>query len=161
MNANGFSAMRLCRTGTSHDNRPASCWHSRAIWVRSVSLANLLEHRSMMQMAQGLIPLSPMSHPPREGPPIPWLDAGDPEPWKLRLKAGGPLLLHGLVCGWAGIAFLRLQQSGAAGTWIGDLLLGLLFTNLWLVLTSHSDLETLLSGQGALLYCGNFGLIAS
>jgi hypothetical protein len=127
----------------------------------AISLANLLEHRSMMQMAQGLIPLSPMSHPPREGPPIPWLDAGDPEPWKLRLKAGGPLLLHGLVCGWAGIAFLRLQQSGAAGTWIGDLLLGLLFTNLWLVLTSHSDLETLLSGQGALLYCGNFGLIAS
>jgi hypothetical protein len=112
-------------------------------------------------MAQGLIPLAPMSQPPDVGPPIAWMDAGDPEPWKLRLKAGGALFLHGLVCAWAGIAFLRLQQSGAAGTWGGDLLLGLLLTNLWLALTSRSDLETLLNGQGALLFCGNFGLLAS
>ena len=127
----------------------------------AISLENLLEHRSMGQMAQGLIPLAPMSQPPGVGPPIAWMDAGDPEPWKLRLKAGGALFLHGLVCAWAGIAFLRLQQSGAAGTWGGDLLLWLLLTNLWLAITSRSDLETLLSGQGALLFCDNFGLLAS
>lgn len=127
----------------------------------AISLENLLEHRSIVQMGQGLLPFGPLGHPPCQGPPIPWLEAGDPEPWKLRLKAGGALFLHGLVCCWAGRVFLDLHQSGEASTWIGQLLLGLLLSNVWLALTSRSDLEMLLSGQGMLLYCGNFGLIAS
>lgn len=78
----------------------------------AIKSENLLEHRSVIQMAQGLIPLGPLLHRPVEGPAIAWLDAGDQEPWKLRLKAGGALLLHGLVAIWAGCSYLNLDQSG-------------------------------------------------
>ncbi|MEB3323969.1 MAG: hypothetical protein VKM17_01370, partial [Cyanobacteriota bacterium] len=126
----------------------------------AITLGNVLEHRSPLQMARGLLPLAPIGLSSCGGPAIPWLDAGDLEPWKLRLKACAPLFLHMIVGAWSGVAVLGLHQAGEGGTWLGGLLLGLLCSNVWLALTSRTDLETLLTGQGARLYCGNFGLIA-
>jgi hypothetical protein len=129
---------------------------------RVICLENVLEHRSAGQMAQALLPLAAIG--PAGGGHLPeaWLDAGDPEPWKLRLKASGGILLHGAVLAMALVAIPRLSSSSGPGIPLAaEGLLGLILSNLWLALASRSDLQAILSGQGTRLYCGNFGLIAA
>jgi len=129
---------------------------------RVICLENVLEHRSAGQMAQALLPLAAIG--PAGGGHLPeaWLDAGDPEPWKLRLKASGGILLHGAVLAMALVEIPRLSSSSGPGIPLAaEGLLGLILSNLWLALASRSDLQAILSGQGTRLYCGNFGLIAA
>lgn len=123
---------------------------------------NLLEHRLPGQIARLLLPLAAIG-PAGVGPlGEAWLHAGDPDPWKVRLKAGGGFLLHLAVILVASMVLLRLSGSGHTLllTPLHDLLAALIVTNAGMILMSRSDLRTLLNGRGQVLYCGNFGFIA-
>lgn len=127
----------------------------------ALCLANVLEHRSLGQLARALLPLGGFCSAADGELPQPWLDAGDRKPWKLRLKAAGAILLHLIVVAAACALMLDLARSGQMESWIGEALGVVLLTHLWLLFTSRSDHQMILSGQGSLLYCGNFGLIAA
>jgi hypothetical protein len=127
----------------------------------ALCLANVLEHRSPAQLAQGLLPLAPIGPITGGDAAGAWLDAGDRQPWKLRLKAAGGILLHLLVVLATGSALFSLARAGQTHTWIWELLGAVLFCNLGLILCSRSDHQMMVSGQGSLLHCGNFGLIAA
>ncbi|MEB3272135.1 MAG: hypothetical protein VKJ44_10915 [Synechococcus sp.] len=127
----------------------------------ALRLANVLEHRSPAQLAQGLLPLAPIGPITADDAAGAWLDAGDRQPWKLRLKAAGGIILHLIVVLATAIALLSLARSGETHTWILDSLGAVLFCNLVLIFCSRSDHRMMVSGQGSLLHCGNFGLIAA
>lgn len=133
--------------------------------VGAIQMGNLLEHRCPWQMLRSLLPLAPLAPivlSPLEQRQQPWLAAGDPEPWKVRLKAGGPMLLHliAILGSWLAICCLPVS-AGWADPWVHGLLTGLMATNLWLLVTSRTDHQTILSGRGAVLCCGNFGLLTA
>lgn len=126
-----------------------------------IRLDNVLEHRSVAQMVQSLLPLAPIGLPGVGSQPPAWLPMGDPEPWKVRLKASGSLLLHLLVVSGVGVAIHGLNSNGPSGPCLNQLLVAVLLSNVCLILASRSDLQAVLSGEGSVLHCGNFGLIAA
>ncbi|MFM9072787.1 MAG: hypothetical protein ACKOOC_05205 [Cyanobium sp.] len=128
-----------------------------------ICLENVLEHRSPWQMLRALLPLAPIGLMGEGQRPMPWLHAGDPEPWKLRLKAGAGIFSHLAVL--AITLPLWLQSTTANPSDVGlslpnNLLLGIVLSNICLALASRTDLQSLVSGSGSILYCGNFGLVA-
>ena len=144
--------------GTGHTLMRALVDHSIAV----IRWENLLEHRSGSQMAQSLLPLAPIGFPGMGSQPPAWLPMGDSEPWKVRLKASGSLLLHLLVICAAGVAiFHGLNSHAPVWPWGNQLLMAILLSHVCLALASRSDLQALTSGEGAFLHCGNFGLIAA
>jgi hypothetical protein len=144
--------------GTGHTLMRALVDHSIAV----IRWENLLEHRSLRQMAQSLLPLAPIGLPGVGSQPPAWLPMGDSEPWKVRLKASGSLLLHLLVISGVGVVILHgLNSHAPAWPWMKQLLFAVLLSHVCLVLASRSDLQALVSGEGAFLHCGNFGLIAA
>lgn len=120
--------------------------------------------------------------PPGRDPhrPLGWLASGDLTPWKVRTKACAGLLANGLVMLGAGILLqspglsnasqgsaeaielLGLLDGGAsvaASSAVAMALWCLLVANGLVLLLSRSDFQSLLTGEGAFLWCGNFGLI--
>lgn len=139
---------------------------ARAVVDRSrrvITLDNLLEHRSPAQMALALLPFSAIG-PAGNGQgqlPLAWIQVGDQQPWKVRIKASGGVLLQGAAIGLAGMAHQHLRQVGDGLPMSSDLLLSVIWANVAVLLASSSDLQTILNGQGSLLYCGNFGLLTA
>jgi len=142
---------------------------ARAIVDRNqgaIRLAHLLENRSAAQLARGLLPLTPIGPLGASLLPPAWMEAGDPEPWKLRLKAAGSIVLHVVVIVAAVCCLAVLVSSSSASTAssfsaLATLLINLIGTNLWLALASRTDWQTILNARASILYCGNFGVIAS
>jgi hypothetical protein len=128
-----------------------------------ISLENLLEHRSVPQMARSLLPLAPIG-PAGNGQgllPMAWLPVGDPEAWKVRLKASGGILLQGAAIVLAGAAMLQFKRMGVESQLANDLLMSMISSHVCLLLASRSDWHAICTGQASLLCCGNFGLIAA
>ena len=90
-----------------------------------------------------------------------WLPVGDPEAWKVRLKASGAIALQGAAIALSGAAMLQLKWMGAESRLANILLISLIISNLGLLLASRSDRQAIRTGQAALLCCGNFGIIAA
>ena len=114
-------------------------------------------------MARGLLPLAPIG-PAGNGQgllPMAWLPVGDPEAWKVRLKASGAIALQGAAIALSGAAMLQLKWMGAESRLANILLISLIISNLGLLLASRSDRQAIRTGQAALLCCGNFGIIAA
>lgn len=145
--------------------------HSLARWVvdqdpEALCLVNVLEHRSPRQILIQLLPFAPIGPLAMEPLSLPWLAVGEPQPWKVRIKASGGLLLH------IAVLFLALVLRGALpDPWpfpladpparaLQDLFWALIVTNGWMVLASRSDHRTILSGEGDVFHCGNFGFVA-
>ena len=126
-----------------------------------ICLENLLEHRSVRQLLQTLLPLAPIGLAGTGPLPSAWLQGGDPAPWKLRLKASGGILLHLVVIAGASMAIQAWQSSSSAMPWMNELLMTLMFSNICLALASWTDMRMVFSGRGSLLHCGNFGLVAA
>ena len=123
-------------------------------------LENVLEHRSPRQLARRLLPFG--GWPAMEAPeaPIAWLAVGHPQPWKVRIKAATPLLLHLILLAAACHGLHGLSGAGSAEFWRLNLLLAAAVSHLGLLLASRTDLLALVHGQAAHLYCGNFGVLA-
>lgn len=142
---------------------------ARAIVDRNqaaICLAHLLENRSAAQLARGLLPLTPIGPLAASSLPPAWLEVGDPEPWKLRLKAAGSIVLHFVVivaaaCWLAALVSSSSASAGSSFSALATLLINLIGTNLWLALASRTDWQTIVNGRASILYCGNFGVIAS
>jgi hypothetical protein len=143
--------------GAGHTLMRALVDHSATV----IRWENLLEHRSLGQMARSLLLLAPIGLPGVGSQTAAWLPMGDLEPWKVRLKASGSLLLHLLVISGVAVAIHGLNSNAPAWPWLNQLLIAVLLSNVCLLLASRSDLEALNSGEGSFLYCGNFGLIAA
>lgn len=128
-----------------------------------LTLENLLEHRSLAQMTRALVPFAAIGPGgDGQGPlPLAWLHVGDQQPWKVRLKASGGPLLQGFAIGLASMAFLHDRQVGSSNALEPDLLISLIVGNGALLLASRSDWQAICDGQGSLLFCGNFGLLAA
>jgi len=124
-------------------------------------LEHLLEHRSPQQLLQALLPLAPIGPACWRGQPPPWLAAGDPTPWKLRLKAAGGFIAHGLALAVAVAMLLQPPTAAPRPLWLGQLLVALVISNLAVALSSRSDLRSFCSGRGLVLCCGNFGVLAA
>jgi hypothetical protein len=123
-------------------------------------LENVLEHRSPGELARRLLPFGGIAGAEHPEPAIAWLAAGHPDPWKVRIKAATPLLLHLIVLAGACHGLHSLTGSDSAPSWWLDLLLATAISQLGLLLASRTDRLSLHHGQAALLYCGNFGLLA-
>lgn len=123
----------------------------------ALTLASVLEHRSATRFATSLFPLAPIGPPEGRHLPIPWTEVGGREPWKLRLKAGGGLLLNFAAVVVAGDALGRLPSHGSLPVQV--LLGSVLVANGWLLLASHSDWAAMASGHADRFHCGNFGFI--
>lgn len=112
-------------------------------------LENVLEHRSPRQLARRLLPFG--GWPAMEAPeaPIAWLAVGHPQPWKVRIKAASPLLLHLILLAGACHGLYGLSAAGPAEFWRLNLLLAAAVSHLGLLLASRTDLLALFHGQMA------------
>jgi hypothetical protein len=138
----------------------------------ALSLDNLLEHQPPQWFFGSLLPLMPIGWHGRPDQAGPWVEAGDPTPWKVRLKAGGGLLPH-LVVVLALLPlllplgarplptdFLPAEWNAPSGLWWAPCSLwSLVVVNTVLLLASHTDWLALVSGRADRFHCGNFGFI--
>jgi len=60
----------------------------------ALSVANLLEHRSPAALSRSFLPFAAVGAPWLWEEVEPWIGAGDPSPWKIRLKATGGVVLN-------------------------------------------------------------------
>ncbi len=126
-----------------------------------ITIANILENRTVSQISTSLIPLSSIFMPGIRNNVSPWLTSGKSDPYRLRLKAlGGPLfnLVFVVLCPWSSFQEHTQTNPGFAQFAL-FVLVAFIGAHLLILLTSWSDLITAVTGQGVYLYCGNFGFI--
>jgi hypothetical protein len=124
----------------------------------ALAVVNLLEHRSPGEVLRTLAPLGPIGLPDGRVRPLAWVAAGDPTPWRVRLKAGGGLLFHLLALAVAWGCLLASPADSPA--LVRALLVSVAASNGALLLASRSDWEAVWSGRAACFHCGNFGFIS-
>lgn len=125
----------------------------------ALRLTNVLEHRSAAQFMGSLLPLAPVGLPDGQHLPIPWTGVGEQDPWKVRLKACGGLLLNAAAAALAGLLLLQLPSQSPVPMLV--LVAGVMAANATLLLASRSDWQALASGHAVRLHCGNFGFISA
>jgi hypothetical protein len=133
---------------------------------KALSLDNIAEHQNLPILARSLVPFQWIGAPWSWQQTLPWMDAGDPTTWKLRIKATGGLVVNGLAVAGA----LALIQSpdcylelhtDFVPFWLSNSLVGsLLVSNALMLVCSRTDWAALITGQADCFYCGNFGFIA-
>ena len=124
----------------------------------ALAVVNLLEHRSPGEVLGSLAPLAPIGPGDGRGRSRPWVAAGDPTPWRVRLKAGGGLLsnLLALALAWGG---LEVFSAGSPAP-VRALLVCVAAANGALLLASRTDWAAIGSGRAARFHCGHFGFIS-
>lgn len=134
--------------------------------VKALCLDNIAEHQNLQTLARSLIPFQWIGAPWNGDRAWPWLHAGDPTAWKLRIKATGGLVLNGVAAAGAfaaiqSAAFNLEQPMALLPCWLTSSMVGsLLASNAMLLVCSRTDWAALLTGHADCFYCGNFGFIA-
>ena len=127
-----------------------------------VRVSNVLEHRTIQQVLQSLLPGNDI-FAPILGTEKLWLAVGDRTPWRIRSKAIG-----GIAGNLIAIAVVGLNDSSWSNWFSEDISFafakGLLATiwisaNLAIAASSLTDILALFTGVAKYFYCGNFGLI--
>ena len=113
--------------------------------VRKVG-TNILEHRSIADILNSLLPFQPIFIPYSDRSNALRLDSGKPQ--HIRIKAVGGILFNFIVA----IVFFCYGDSLFAQA--------VVIANLLTACSSLSDIEAFATGVADYLYCGNFGLIA-
>ena len=133
---------------------------------KAVCLDNIAEHQNLQTLARSLVPFQWIGAPWSWEQTLPWMDAGDPTAWKLRVKATGGLIVNGAAAAGA-LALIQSpecnleQHIGFVPFWLSNSVVGsLLVSNVLLLVCSRTDWTALLTGQSDCFYCGNFGFIA-
>lgn len=135
------------------DRKPNTC-----------NLVNILEHRSLAKILRSLLPFQSIFVPGCDRVNL-WIAAGDRTPWRVRMKAMG-----GIGFNFLAIAILLQLNNNSFGNFSsGDshaiALIGrflsqtFLGANLLIILSSWSDIATLVTGVAEVFYCGNFGFL--
>ena len=114
--------------------------------LSAFNLTNILEHRSIADIFNSLLPFQPIFVPHPGNNNAPRLDSGKPQ--HIRIKAAGGILGNFIVA----IIFYSYVDNFFAQA--------VIITNLIVACASLSDLEAFATGIADYLYCGNFGLIA-
>lgn len=132
--------------------------HTLAIFLidRQISIwrsENILEHRSFKQVLSSLIPFSPVFIPSKDIQSRLWLDVGDLNSAKIRLKALGGIGLNSLAIA---IAAMYLDHPDSILQLVSQ---GVVLANLIIIISSVSDIQAFLTGKADQFCCGNFGFI--
>jgi len=133
---------------------------------KALCLDNIAEHQNLQTLARSLMPFQWIGAPWNGGQSLPWLHAGDPTAWKLRIKATGGLVLNGVAAAGALTAiqspeFSLVQPTGQHPFWISTtMVVSLLASNIVMLVCSRTDWAALFTGHADCFYCGNFGFIA-
>ena len=126
-----------------------------------VRVSNVLEHRTLQQVLQSLLPGNDLFAPIRGKEKL-WLAVGDRTPWRIRAKAiggiAGNIIAISLVVNgfdwsnWLSEDFSFAFAKGLLATiWIS--------ANLAIAASSLTDILALFTGVARYFYCGNFGFI--
>ena len=132
---------------------------------KALSVDNIAEHQDLITLARSLMPFQWIGGPWTWGHALPWVHAGDPAAWKLRMKATGGLVLNGVAVAGALAAiqspeFNLALHNGLLPFWLSSSMVGsLLASNGMLLACSRTDWAALLTGHADCFYCGNFGFI--
>ncbi len=110
------------------------------------NLTNILEHRSIGDILNSLLPFQPIFIPHPDRSNALRLYSGKPQQIRVKAIAG---ILFNLI---AAIIFSSYTDNFFAQA--------VVVANLIIAFCSLSDINTFLTGVGDYLYCGNFGLIA-
>ena len=132
----------------------------------ALNIENITEHQSLVDLSCSLMPFQSINCPTPRSSASPWLNAGDQEVWKIRIKATGGLLMNGIaIC--VAITVIKLATINVEQLdknplhWlISFTLWSLLASNAVFLVCSGTDWSALLTGQATIFYCGNFGFIA-
>jgi hypothetical protein len=133
---------------------------------KALNIDNIAEHQNLLMLARSLMPFQWIGGPWTWGHALPWVHAGDPAAWKLRIKATGGLVLNGVAVAGALAAiqspeFNLAQHTGLLPFWLSSSMVGsVLASNGMLLACSRTDWAALLTGRADCFYCGNFGFIA-
>ena len=112
------------------------------------NLTNILEHQSISTVFKSLLPFHQIYFPLVSKSSTPhYLPVGKPQ--HLKLKALGGIILNLLIA----ITFAAVDFNSF-------FLQAFIFANLWIALSSFSDINASIVGAADCFYCGNFGLIA-
>jgi hypothetical protein len=135
----------------------------------NISISNIIENRNLIELFQSFSPFTPIFVPFLSQQSPLWVAAGDPTPWKIRLKAAGGLLFNlialllGLFYFSGAVSALALASTPALITSVLVKFSGMVFicANLLILISSQSDLVAIVTGSADRFYCGNFGFIGS
>lgn len=131
----------------------------------AIHFSAILEKRHPITLIQSLLPFSPIFVPFFKQPSSLWVEVGDKTPWKVRLKASGGLLCNLIALS---LGMLYFSQPGTPWASTSDLIVllivkfsGIAFivANLLILVSSHSDMVALVTGDADRFYCGNFGVV--
>ena len=114
--------------------------------LSAINLTNILEHRSITESLNSLLPFQPIFVPYCDRSNALRLDSGKPQ--HIRIKSAGGIFFNFIVAivfsGYGDSLFVR----------------NVVTANLLIACSSLSDIEAFATGVADYLYCGNFGLIA-
>lgn len=130
-----------------------------------ISLANILENRSLAEISQSLIPFNYIFIPLINNKLCPWVEVGNIKSKSMRLKAAGGLLfnLTALIIGcFLSGKFNNYFEKVYENTviYLSKISLEALITfNILILLSSWTDIKSMITGKAAYFYCGNFGFL--
>ena len=121
-----------------------------------VRMADILEHRSINDVLQSLVPGAPIFIPGLEQHIYPWVAAGSQLPWMIRVKA-----LAGIGCNLLAVTITFQLYNG--GYFVNDFTTicfqAFTIANILIAISSWTDINAFVTGIADIFYCGNFGFI--
>jgi hypothetical protein len=123
----------------------------------ALSISNIIENRNSIDFLQSFLPLNPAFVPGLTSESSLWIEAGDPTPWKIRVKAAGGLFFNSIAVLLGLLYFYQTDRSTAAIATCSAA--AFICANLLILVSSGSDLVAVVTGKADRFYCGNFGFI--
>lgn len=133
--------------------------------LSGIRISNILENRTLSGTFKSVLPFSAIFIPGLDHVDYPWIAAGHPTLWAIRVKALGGLGLNMMAIGIAPVVFGNvlnpiLNSLGCNNLFVSQLLLqAFIAANGWLAFSSRSDLAAFVSGSADCFNCGNFGFV--
>lgn len=133
--------------------------------LNALNLNNFLENRTFVEIWRSLLPFGSIFIPGCDRV-CPWIAAGNPTSWRIKIKAMG-----GICANFLAILILwQLFPNGLGQFWTKDSSLATLITtflsqtffstNLLIIVSSWSDIAASVTGKAEIFNCGVAGLIA-
>ena len=129
-----------------------------------IKTSNILENRRPLSILASCVPCFPIFLPLIRNSEPPWVAVGKVSPVKVRVKAAGGILFNAIALSLALLSHPsiigHLSPFGLSYIATGSFLtIAFASANLFIILTSVSDIVAILTGKAACFNCGNFGFL--
>ncbi len=126
-----------------------------------IRLSNILENRSVSEICQSLIPFSGGLTSFTRNESSPWVAVGHPHAGIIRLKALGGILFNLIASLFGSYALSNSFDIDEQVNWsVGQFAMkSFVVSNLFIALSSWTDVWAAVTGTADRFYCGNFGFI--